>query len=130
MKNSIQGIDHVMVTVGDLGVAKEFYEENLELKEIECLLDHVSASYEYGLLDQIASSVFPIVLKCYSYLTEMNKVSINWKNEYTQLLNLLIKLQFCTERVSIKRLEIFYSNLIKKRQGCNALLQVCVSDNP
>lgn len=31
-----QGIDHVMVTVGDLVVAREFYEGVLGLEEMEC----------------------------------------------------------------------------------------------
>lgn len=36
MKSHIQGIDHVMVTVGDLDVAREFYEGILRLEEMEC----------------------------------------------------------------------------------------------
>lgn len=36
MKAPIQGIDHVMVTVGDLTVAREFYEGILGLEEMAC----------------------------------------------------------------------------------------------
>lgn len=36
MKAIVQGIDHVMVTVGDLDVAREFYEGILQLEEMEC----------------------------------------------------------------------------------------------
>jgi extradiol dioxygenase family protein len=36
MKAKVQGIDHVMVTVGDLNVARQFYEEILGLEEMEC----------------------------------------------------------------------------------------------
>lgn len=36
MNNHILGIDHVMVTVGDLDVARNFYEGILGLKEIDC----------------------------------------------------------------------------------------------
>ncbi len=36
MNKYIQGIDHVMVTVGDLDMAREFYEGILGLEEIEC----------------------------------------------------------------------------------------------
>jgi len=36
VKSHIRGIDHVMVTVGDLDVAREFYEDVLGLEEIEC----------------------------------------------------------------------------------------------
>ncbi len=36
MKEHIQGIDHVMVTVGDLDTARKFYEGILGLEEMEC----------------------------------------------------------------------------------------------
>lgn len=36
MTVKIQGIDHVMVTVGNLDVAREFYEGVLGLEEMEC----------------------------------------------------------------------------------------------
>lgn len=36
MNKYIQGIDHVMVTVGDLKVARDFYEGILGLEEMEC----------------------------------------------------------------------------------------------
>jgi len=36
MKSHIQGIDHVMITVGDLDVARGFYEGILGLEEMEC----------------------------------------------------------------------------------------------
>ena len=36
MKVNPKGIDHVMVTVGDLDVAKQFYEEILGLEIMEC----------------------------------------------------------------------------------------------
>ena len=36
MKTGIRGLDHVMVTVGDLVVAREFYEGILGLEEMEC----------------------------------------------------------------------------------------------
>jgi catechol 2,3-dioxygenase-like lactoylglutathione lyase family enzyme len=36
MKAKIQGIDHVMVTVGNLDVARDFYEGVLGLEEMEC----------------------------------------------------------------------------------------------
>ena len=36
MKEHIQGIDHVMVTVGDLNIAREFYVGILGLQEMQC----------------------------------------------------------------------------------------------
>ena len=36
---SFQGIDHVMVTVGDLDLARQFYEGVLGLEEIECTVE-------------------------------------------------------------------------------------------
>ena len=36
MNNHILGIDHVMVTVGNLDVARNFYEGILGLKEMDC----------------------------------------------------------------------------------------------
>ncbi len=49
MKEAIQGIDHVMVTVGDLSVARNFYEGTLGLEEIECpLQDGKRVWYKIG----------------------------------------------------------------------------------
>ena len=36
MNDQFLGIDHVMVTVGDLEVARKFYEEVLGLEEMDC----------------------------------------------------------------------------------------------
>ena len=32
----IQGVHHIMITVGDIAVAKKFYESVIGLKEVEC----------------------------------------------------------------------------------------------
>jgi catechol 2,3-dioxygenase-like lactoylglutathione lyase family enzyme len=49
MNAHILGIDHVMVTVGDLDSAREFYEGVLGLEEIECpVKDGLRVWYKIG----------------------------------------------------------------------------------
>jgi len=49
MKVNPLGIDHVMVTVGNLEVAKKFYEEILCLEEIDCpIKDGQRVCYKIG----------------------------------------------------------------------------------
>lgn len=36
MAIDIQGVHHIMITVGDIAVAKKFYESVLGLKEVDC----------------------------------------------------------------------------------------------
>ena len=49
MAIAIQGVDHIMITVGDLDIAKDFYESVLGLQEADCpVKDGMRVWYKLG----------------------------------------------------------------------------------